>query len=337
MRGTIAPFLLCCLLQVGCTCGKERPSEDFPSPGAPDPSGAAPTSNAKESALPKVETLLALPQSAYGNRLYTDGEGFLLLTGSEVIRVSPPSEVHRTPASFGPEAVRLGQHQILFFRDGSLRRATLSGKEEATVAKLPSAPYLLLSSGDSFAWVLRTDSGYLVQTLESDRILTVHETTRRIGAATLWADRVYLLESFEGSWRVVGASLHNHPAYRQEIHQGRPPSMLMATENGVYLYAGLKDGIKRLSLDLQATQVLATNVTCSPFAISNRLVCAQVGGLIQITGNKEPRIVALERGGPITAIAATNQGTAWLVDTGKERLQLKFSPLPPLPDDAAPP
>jgi hypothetical protein len=83
--------------------------------------------------------------------------------------------------------------------------------------------------------------------------------------------------------------------------------MLAAGPDGVYFYDGPKQGVRKLSFDLEREDAVSTHVVCSPLAVSTRVVCAQVGGLFELpTSGGTPRFLAAERAGPITATATTD-------------------------------
>ena len=107
--------------------------------------------------------------------------------------------------------------------------------------------------------------------------------------------------------------------------------MLALGPDGVYFYDGPERGIRRLSFDLGREDAVSTNVICSPIAVSDRAICAQVGGLFDLPpGGNGPRFLASERQGPVTALAASGEQLFWVAESGNDRLVVRSAPLPGL-------
>jgi hypothetical protein len=141
------------------------------------------------------------------------------------------------------------------------------------------------------------------------------------------ADVYWVLRSRDGSWKIgrVGRG-GEHQLTR--AHQGRPPASLARGPDGIYFYDGPKRGVRKLSFDLEREDAVATNVVCSPLVVSNRVVCAQVGGLFEVPASGgTPRFLAAERAGPITATAATDDRAFWVAENGNERLVVRSAAL----------
>jgi len=107
--------------------------------------------------------------------------------------------------------------------------------------------------------------------------------------------------------------------------------MLVAGPDGIYFYDGPDRGVLRVSFDLTQMHPVLENAICSPLTVSSRLVCAHLGGVFDVPhpGSK-PRLIALETGGPIASIQATEKTVYWIVDSGKNQLTAKSAPLPAL-------
>src|SRR5690606_468695 len=104
----------------------------------------------------------------------------------------------------------------------------------------------------------------------------------------------------------------------------RSPSMLAPGIDGVYFYDGLERGVRKASLDLRFEEPVQEEAICSPLAVSNRVVCAQVGGIIDIPrAGADPRIVAGEPGGPIAALTVNDTSAIWIADSGVNRLTVR--------------
>ena len=69
---------------------------------------------------------------------------------------------------------------------------------------------------------------------------------------------------------------------------------------------------------------VVAGVVCSPLAVSDRVLCAQVGGLFEVPlSGAAPLFLASERAGPITALAVARSRIFWLAEKGADRLVLQ--------------
>jgi hypothetical protein len=141
----------------------------------------------------------------------------------------------------------------------------------------------------------------------------------------------WILQSRDTSWRIGSIGLDGQHRALTAAHQGRPPAMLAPGPDGVYFYDGPERGVRRLSFELDREDAVAPRVICSPLVVADRAVCAQVGGLFDLPpGGTAPRFLALERGGPITAVAATEERLFWVAESGSDQLVVRTTPLPAL-------
>jgi len=279
-----------------------------------------------------VGTLLEQRTSAYHARLFADPEGVVLVTqtGFTLLRSGEAAEEHTIP--LGPVTVRQGS-SLVFWRAGWLRAISLSGKDERRLVALTRAPQYLLASEQHLAWIdVERDTGSSVHTLADGAARAVHEVEQRVCAAVLRAGVLYwILQSQDTSWKIGSIGLDGQHQTLTEAYQGRPPAMLALGHDGVYFYAGPERGVRRLSFELDREDAVAPRVICSPLVVTDRAVCAQVGGLFDVPpGGTAPRFLAVERDGPITAVAATDERLFWVAESGTDQLVVRTTPLPAL-------
>src|SRR5690606_17146920 len=119
----------------------------------------------------------------------------------------------------------------------------------------------------------------------------------------LYNETVYLVERAAGGWKLGRIPLDGSQVAFGESRRTRPPAMLAAGPEGIYFYEGLKSGVRKVSFDLLFEESVNKEAICAPLVVSNRVVCAQVGGIIDIPrSGAPPRIVASELSGPIAAL-----------------------------------
>ncbi len=300
-------------------------------PPSPERAQPAPDEPPDERAKPIPTTLYAQASSAYHARLFADEAGAVLLTpmGFTALRQGAPPEPHA--ASLGSAAVRRGS-AIAFWREGKLFEVPLWGGEERELVALPRAPQYLLASEAHLAWV-HTDpkQGSRVQTLKGGEVRVVGETPARASAAILRREAVYwVLQSPGGTWRLGRIDLAGSSPTVTPPHRSRPPAMLAAGPDGIYFYDGPKRGVRKASFDLEREETVLANAICSPLAVSSRLLCAQVGNLFEASlSGGAPRLLSLERAGPITEVAATHDRAYWVAESGEDRLLVRSIELTP--------
>jgi hypothetical protein len=301
--------------------------------GAGSPSREEPPPAAKKAAppLPEVSTLYEQETSAYHARLFADDDGVVLVTDAGFTTFAVGKAPTRHAVSLGPVAARQGG-ALIFWRSGTLRTVSLSDGYESELASLPAAPQYLLASEGQIAWIQALEQGGTsLRALSGGAVRVVHESEESVSAAVLHASVVYWVAVHrDRSWSIGRVGLDGQHTATGAQH-GRPPAMLALGPDGVYFYAGPARGVRRLSFDLeQETSVLA-QVICSPLVVSSRVVCAHVGGLFHIPPSSSvPRFLAVERAGPVAAVAATSQRAYWVAEAGKERLILRTIALPEL-------
>ncbi len=327
-RSTIGVLALTGCLLGGCTCNDEprgRKSSPLVAPPPRPPVVQRP-----------VRTVLRLPASAYGNTLVARDGQFWLLTEDELIRITASGAVERRAIALGVTARPMG-NRLVFHADGHLNSADTNGEDAVPLVALATAPYLLLTSDDRFAWVVREGELFTIQTLRGQKPSELYRTSARITAGTMLQDWVFVVESHANHWRVVGVPTGGGAIVTSGDRQGRPPSLLVAGD-GLYFYDGPQRGVRHLTPDLRTETEIKENVICSPLAVSDRVVCAQVGGLYELLLTEgAPRILAAESEGPIAAVAASELNVVWITDTGPEQLAVKLMDLAPaVAKEAAP-
>jgi hypothetical protein len=146
-------------------------------------------------------------------------------------------------------------------------------------------------------------------------------------------DVVYVvLQRGEGSWRIGGVPLAGGPPVFTEALTGRPPAMLAVGSRGIYFYAGPQRGVRRLTFDLARESEAGSGVICSPLAVSRSeaVVCANVGGLLELPASRgAPRPLALEPGGPVTAVVTSERMVFWIAERAENQLAVRALALPP--------
>lgn len=278
--------------------------------------------------LPEVTTLYERGGSPYHARLFADEAAVVLVTqtGFTTFRAGKALEEHTV--SLGPVAIRQGG-TLVFWRAGSLREISLAGEGERSLAPLPHPPRFLLASEGHLAWIqVERETGASLQTLSAGGVREVYDSDDSVGAAVMRGAVVYwVLRSRDGSWKIGRVGLDGEHQLTR-AHRGRAPAMLALGPDGVYFYDGPKRGVRKLSFDLEREDAVSTNVVCSPLAVSRRVVCAQVGGLFELPAlGGTPRFLATERGGPITATAATDDRAFWVAENGNQRWVVRSAEL----------
>lgn len=292
---------------------------------SPAADAAAIAAGKERSALPAVSTLARQEASAYQARLFADEEGAVLVTPTGFGRL-------RNDEAWAPRAMDLGAvvarqgASLVFWRAGWLREVSLEGGADVPLAAVARAPQHLLASEQRVAWVdVEPRAGASLHTMAGGTVRIVHELADRVYAAALRGAVVYwILQSPDASWRIGRMHLDEQRQTLTAARQGRPPALLAVGPDGVYFYDGPERGVRRLSFDLEREEPVAPRVICSPLVVSSRAICAQVGGLFDVPrGGTAPRLLALEREGPITALAATDERVFWVAESGNDRLVLR--------------
>jgi hypothetical protein len=309
-----------------------RPQSATPSPSSPSRNATQTVAQKKGRFPPAVSTILEQETSAYHARLFADEEGVVLVTqtGFTLLRSGEAAEEHTIP--LGPVAVRQGS-SIVFWHAGWLRQIPISGESGRRLAALTRAPQYVLASEHHLAWIdFERDTGSSLHTIAEGAARVVYESRERVCASVLRGQVVYwILQSRDASWKIGSIGLDGQHRKMTAAHRGRPPAMLALGPDGVYFYDGPERGLRRLTFELDREDAVATHVICSPLVVTNRAICAQVGGLFDVPlWSTAPRFLASEREGPITALAATEERLFWVAESGTDQLVVRTTPLPAL-------
>lgn len=315
-----------------------------PAPSSAPPSSSGSPSGARSTrgepqaaaeakrALPEVRTLHQQPGSAYHARLFADDGGVVLVTqtGFATLRADGAFEEH--PASLGPVVARQGD-ALVFWRSGHLHELSLRGDGERVVTPVARPPQYLLASEGRLAWIHTTrEDGTSLQALSAAGARVVHAPAYGVSAPVMrGADVYWVADHRDGSWHIERVNLDGKPPVSSTAQRGRNPAMLALGHDGVYFYDGPQRGVRRLTFDLAREAVVASGVICSPLVVAERVVCARVGGLFEISpGSTAARFLAREPAGPVTALALTADRALWVAEAGGDRLLVRAVTLPEL-------
>jgi hypothetical protein len=332
-RFTSALTLTCAALVNGCSCHSQRPDQQ---------AGAAPGTSVNTSATgtsapvpargslptPEPTTLLDTGGSAYAATLALDSEGSYLLTGNGAFRLLPGRAPERWNLDLGVSPALKGEH-FLYFGDGAFRQVPKRGGEPTILAAAAGEPQRIVTSGERFAWVTRSEGGgYTIQTLHGAGVQLVHATDRYVVALAMQDELVFFAEQEKGTnWRLGVVQVSGGAPRYSTMKTGRTPAMLAAAGD-LFYYDGPSFTVRRASPDLTREHVVARDVICSPIAVSKHVYCAQPAGLLEIGFDGGiRRALPLKRRGAITAVSATAARLTWLLDTGRDQLAVETIPL----------
>lgn len=331
LRGWFSRFLLAtCVgagapaLLSGCSNPREKPESRLPR----DPSAGA-TSASRPSEPLASTVLLRNSTSAYHSRLFPVGDELFVTTPAELFRVTPNGTVHRRKAALG-SLVALSEDSVIFWRDGALRALPLADAPERSLVSLDREPRILLARGARLAFVFEEyGARTAVETLTAGARRRLLSTEGEVLAAALHEDVVYLLERTKNGWRLVRVPLDGgHVAFGEE-RGTRPPPMLATGPEGVFFYDGLGRGVRRIDFDLGREESISESAICAPMAVTSRILCAQVGGLVEVSRTRRvPRPISRELGGPIADLALGDKRAFWIADDGPEKMTVRAVALP---------
>lgn len=279
-------------------------------------------------------TLLSLDIAAYSATLAADDEGVMLLLPSAAYRLVPGRAPVRTPLDLGIGPAVTGS-SITFWSKGFVWRAPKRGGKPIRVGAAAHQPQSLAASESDLAFLDRSEAGRTsIQTLDGGKARTVYASAGAITSLTMLRDWVFFVEQApDSSWRIgaVSVSGKQQPSFTA-ARGGRTPSMLAASNDEVFFYDGPTLTVRRLSPDLIHEEPIAHDFICSPIAVAKSVFCAQVEGLFAVSRQGgTPVTVSTRRAGSITAVAASANRVAWLVDTGPNRLAVEMLSLTATP------
>lgn len=318
-------FAACFALSGGC---RRTPSSDesaqgtglLAAPASPAPS-AAPQAAQEE----RVRTLLQWPETAYHTSLALEGDTLVLLTATQLIRLTEGEPPAHQALPLGAGAAFAGD-SVVYWDKGALWSVAKSGSEPKRLGPLPQPPQRLLGSERGVAWIERTPSGgSVVRRLQGDAAQVLYEAEEEVVAATMREDRLYFVEGNTATgWRLTGVSLDGKRLSPTPKRAGRTPAQLAAGDNGIYFYDGPTRSVRRVNHKLEGETTLAEETICSPLTLSISVFCAQVGGLYEVPLDGRPaKPLTLETGGPVTTLVADEKRVAWVVDVAADKLAVR--------------
>lgn len=314
---------------------REAPGPTLVPPArSPERMAAPPLPTPPPPALLASETLLQLEHSAYGVSLHLASDATYVLMPGALYRVAPDSNgdadrvaVVRLPLGNG---AMVHGDEVFYVAEGVLHAAPLTGGTPRVVASLPGTPRQFVVSDVATAWILRDEGESKVEKLGKRGPVTLYTSPHPIHALTQLHDWLFfVLSGHPSEFRIIGVSLRDGKVQEGEPRFGRTPSQLVAAREYLYYYDRAGRGVRRLSASFQEDTLLGERTICSPLAVGERVVCAQVGGLVAIdeeTGTAAPLVQ--EARGPITTLAVAQHRVAWVTDLGKAGLGVSGVSLP---------
>ncbi len=323
-RGSSLGRMLLVILSVapwtGCrsSCGKTT------DPGASRPPAAATT---PASRIAKPVTLLQLDKSAYHTRLELTADGIYLLTMDAAFRLAPGEAPQESKLDLSDNGV-LTPTAFIFWSNGSFWLAPKKGGPPGRLANVKERPIFIVSVDERFAWIAPDEKGHhTVYTLRQGEPQAVHAMSGTVAAATMVDDFVVFVERVEGGWRLGSVARSGGSASFTPTRKGPYPAMLAAAGDVYYYYWDDKktSEIWAVSPDLRNERVVASNVTCSPLAVADRIFCVSMEGLFEVSPTSGlPKILYPSDGPSTTTIAADRNRIVWVSDVGAEKLEVKL-------------
>jgi len=289
--------------------------------------------------LDPAEALLRLPTQAYHTQLAVTPRAIHLYSalGLHTLTQTSPPAFSALPAF---SVAALDNTALIGFADGALQEVPLHDPEARRVlGKLSHPPQLLTQHQGQPVWSSPGEAG------KSELFSLVHGQIRRIYRAqgtitslASLADRAYFVEQSVASapdlrsWTLLSIPLDGGTPAIGPRHQGRTPSMLHLNEQ-IFYYHGPDRSVYRTSRDFVVEQTAARDIICSPLTAvvrpdsSGQLYCAQMNGITAIDLISLARLtLPVHPSGPITTLAAGEPGLVYVVDSGREQLELFLLP-----------
>jgi hypothetical protein len=312
---------------LACNRNSERPAPQATAPRASSAASVgAPTARKVVEPTPEPTTLLTTSGSAYAATLALDDEASYLLTGDAAFRLVPGRAPERWDLDLGISPALMGDH-FLYWSAGALRQAHKRGAEPSLLAAVAHQPQRVVTSGGSFAWLDRAESGrFTIQTLDHrSRARVLYAPGGHVAALAMSEDFVYFVEQEAPGtgWRLEAVPLSGGSPRYTSMKTGRTPAML-AVARDLFYYEGPSLTVRRVSPDLEREEVIARDMICSPLAVAEHVYCAQPGRLIEIgLDGVVRRVLPLRQQGMITAVAANATRLTWLMDVGRNALAVQ--------------
>jgi hypothetical protein len=338
-----------------CTKGSEdnekvrtrAKSQSVHSNSSPTPSPLTEESDIKEntqtntnSALAEPITLATLEISAFGKTIGVDDSTVYLLSPEGFWRFSPEHKPVETRLDLG-YAHALTDVDIVFWSRGAMHALAKQGGNPRELGPVPNKPRTIMAHGSHFAWLDLSEGGtFSFRILQKGVPRILYRTVNKVTSSIMLNQRIYFVEQSINSnetnppprWRIGGVSTDpkNSPVFGP-WQRGRTPSMLGGYTD-IYYYDLPARSVYRLSPDLAHTETIATKTVCTPFTVSDRLLCSRVEGLFEVSKDGAYQKILTDKPmGLTTNLAASKQLVAWTSDVGEDQLALRVLPLGPLP------
>jgi hypothetical protein len=269
-----------------------------------------------------------MPMSAYATSLALDDDVVYLLTSNAAYRLVAGQPAQGIELELGVGAV-LTRASFVFWSKGTIWSAPKQGGVTRPIANFPHRPQYFVTSGESVAWVDRSEEGLdTIQTLEGREPRVLVSSSAEISALHMMGDAIYFVQRpTERTWRigVVRITGDGAPQYQAE-RGGRTPALLTGADD-VYYYDVDKLEIRRLASDGHGEGVMLPNVVCSPIQAASEIYCGSVEGLFQVFKETHlPRVLSYGRTGFITNIRSNSKHVVWTVDVGPDALAVDMLP-----------
>lgn len=325
-RRRYAPLLLLAALTLGVLgCRKQSTPDAQPSETPPEP--VAKKSFSVEKPEPPVD-LVRIEESAYGAFLSFVGENLIVAASAGIHFITPGEPPHFHACATGTHRALVGD-DLVYYEAGRFFVQPVRGGARRSLLEEPQEPKSVAGSERTLAWIIARDGRQSLKLRVDGKVATVHETEGSLLTLTVDRERVSFVEgAADGSWRVGAVDLATKKVRLGPLEHTRSPASLAAS-SVPYYYDGPKREVRRLTAAFDATEVVASEVICSPLTVlGERVFCAEVGGLAEVGGGRAPRVLSAEVRGPIAHLAVNETHLAWLEDGGRSTLLARVLELP---------
>jgi hypothetical protein len=273
-------------------------------------------------AAPAPQLLLSLPVSAYQASVAVVDEAVCVLTPRAAYRLIPGQPQAQLPIPEGAEAVLAGG-SVVYWSNGALWRVRFESQAKR-VAEAPERPQLLAASERMVAWSARSKAGQT--SIRSAEGQLLFSSPNPISALTMRGDRLAFIERLgPRAWRLGQLDTSGDAPRLGHPNATRVPAMLALGNRHVYYYGGLSWGLRAASADLRSEQTLLRHEVCSPLAVADRIYCAQVEGLIELSqGGEKLRWLHKNQGRLITSLAADPSKVVWIQEAAQGHLDVEM-------------
>lgn len=256
-----------------------------------------------------------------------DDEAVYVLTPTAVHRIVVGQSTESFPRELASGAL-MTPRGFVYWSKGALFEAPKGSGEARKLGALPRAPQRFAAAGEHLVWIDAAAGHFSVQALEADQPRELYASPSALDAIAVLGDDACFVERLSAKgWRIgcvgVGARA-GRPRFTAE-RRGRSPAGLIAFGDSLYFQDASGYKVVELSQDLRHERTLARDLVCSPLAVSEHVYCAQVEGLVEVSGaGRPPRLLAANARGLITSIAASSSAVAWISDAGPEGLTVRW-------------